>query len=144
MRKTSIAVILISIFLLAACNGSGDLTDTKTITAKNEENVIPFTIKTVKPEKIEIPQRSSFINLDELEQYGVRYGESKELSEEDLESLSKDEQQKDYVEVAKAYVKHELKQEPLFLDSRDGSYNPRSIIIGTKEGNVYLLKLQKW
>ena len=82
--------------------------------------------------------------MDQLEQYGIITGSSIEYTEADMGSFAKDDTQKDYVTVIKNYVQQELGQEAHYLDSVDGTYNPRRVVVGTKEGNTYLLELQKW
>jgi hypothetical protein len=58
--------------------------------------------------------------------------------------MSKDDAQKDYVTVVKNYVQQELSKEVSFLDSVDGTYNPRHVVVGTTKGDTYMFVLRKW
>ncbi|MBW4082930.1 hypothetical protein [Paenibacillus sp. S150] len=84
------------------------------------------------------------LNFDEMEQYGIVTGTSTEYTNTDLDQLAKNDLQKDYVAVIKDFVKQELKQEISYLDTVDGTFNPRSVVVGTTQGDIYLIELQKW
>lgn len=86
----------------------------------------------------------AFLNFDQLEQYGKITSTSLEYTEFELIKLAEDDAQKDYEVVIRNFVRQELNQEASFLDSVDGTYNPRSVVVGTKEGNMYSLRLRKW
>jgi hypothetical protein len=90
------------------------------------------------------PDNESFLNLDQLEQYRIITGTSREYTETDMANLAKDDMQKDYVAVIKNYMRQELGHEVSYLDSVDGTYNPRKVVVGTNEGNTYMLELRKW
>lgn len=79
-----------------------------------------------------------------MEQYGIVTGTSTEYTNTDLDQLAKNDLQKDYVAVIKDFVKQELKQEISYLDTVDGTFNPRSVVVGTTQGDIYLIELQKW
>jgi hypothetical protein len=90
------------------------------------------------------PDNVSFLNLDQFEQYRIITGTSREYTEADMANLAKDDMQKDYVAVIKNYMRQELGHEVSYLDSVDGTYNPRNVVVGTTEGNTYMLELRKW
>lgn len=91
-----------------------------------------------------VPADAPFLNLDELEKNGTMTATMPDYSDEDLKQLSKNESQKDYELVLKNYVSDELKQNMSYMDTVDGTYNPRKVVVGTQEGNVYFFILNKW
>lgn len=124
MKSSVLAICLLSFCLLSACE-------------KESKNAIENSLA-------ENVATEAFLNFDQLEQYGQITGTSLEYTEFELKKLAEDDEQKNYETVIRSFVKRELNQEASFLDSVDGTYNPRSVVIGTKEGNMYSLRLRKW
>jgi len=136
LKRSAVLLCLMALCIVSACtnesnNGSGF---NPTTNVSNESTNNDSTqLKT-----------NSFLNLDQLEQYHIVTGSSKEYTKADMVSLAKDDMQKDYVGVIKNYLQQELGQEASYLDSVDGTYNPRKVVVGTTDGNTYMFELRKW
>jgi len=90
------------------------------------------------------PNTMGFINLDELEKYKIITSNSLVYSVEDIQELAKNESLKNYEVVIKQYMTEKLGQTVSYIDTVDGTYNPRKVVVGTEEGLTYLLELRKW
>lgn len=135
MKKLAISLIITSLFLLVACqNDSKNVSSTGT----------GLSVNTPQGRETNATPADPFLNFDELERYGIVTGTSKEYTEDDLRRLVEDNSQKDYVVVIKNFVRQELGQEISYLDTVDGTFNPRSVVVGTAQGKTYLFDLQKW
>ena len=120
MRKTFIYLMVLALCLLVACGKQS-----------NRENKTGL-------------KNEPFLNIDLLGTYGIIEGSNKEYTTADMEHMAKEANQKDYVAVVKNYIKDELKQEISFLDSVDGTYNPKRVVVGTTTGKSYIFILKKW
>ncbi|MCU6708706.1 hypothetical protein M6D81_08240 [Paenibacillus sp. J5C_2022] len=144
MKAKIILIIAVSVLLLTACQNGGNNNPSPSDGGSNGSAVVEENNTTEsKPESME-PASVSFLNFDELEQYGTITATMPDYSDNDLKKLSKDESQKDYKVVIKKYVSNELKQNMSYMDTVDGTYNPRKVVVGTEEGNMYLFTLNKW
>lgn len=88
-------------------------------------------------------EKIAFINLDDYEKYGVVSSTGYRYSDDELKAFQQDKKRQDYVAVVKEFVEQELKSELSFLDTADGTYNPRRITVGTSDGAVYALTLNR-
>lgn len=135
MKRSVVLLCLMALFILSSCTKEDIANDPHSTTSTLHEltNIESTGSNT-----------ETFLNLDQLEQYRIVTGLSKVYSKADMDSLAKDDKQKDYAAVIKNYVQQELGQKASFLDSVDGTYNPRKVIVGTTDGNTYMLELRKW
>lgn len=85
-----------------------------------------------------------FHNLDAYEQYGIVGSTVLEYASKDLERMRGEPIRTDYVEVVRQFVEQELKSGLHFLDTADGTYNPRRVTVGTTDGRVYAFILNRW
>lgn len=86
----------------------------------------------------------TFINLDVLENSIKTTFVEFEYAEDELIEWSKQEKKRDYTNVIEDFVKQELKQTLSFIDSVDGTYNPKRMIIGTGDNKFYEVELNRW
>lgn len=149
MKTKIFLIITVSVLLLTAClnggnnplpsdgGGNGGAVVEKNNTTESKPDSILNNGEVAVDDK-------TVLNFDELEKNGTMTATAPDYSDEDLEELSKNESQKDYEVVIKNYVSNELKQNMSYMDTVDGTYNPRKVVVGTQEGNVYFFTLNKW
>lgn len=135
MKRSVVLLFLMALFILSSCTKEDTANDPQSTTSTLHE---PTNIESTGS------NTETFLNLDQLEQYRIVTGLSKVYSKPDMDSLAKDDTQKDYAAVIKNYIQQELGQKASYLDSVDGTYNPRKVIVGTTNGNTYMLELRKW
>ncbi|MGM0885005.1 MAG: hypothetical protein ACQEXQ_28680 [Bacillota bacterium] len=147
MNRSVMLLCLMAVCLLSACtkqNYYAPSSSNSTTSTSSETSASNAPSEPSEPTNSEQLETESFINLDQFEQYGIVTGSSMVYSEDDMNNMSKDDAQKDYVTVVKNYVQQELSEEVSYLDSVDGTYNPRHVVVGTTEGNTYMFVLRKW
>jgi len=113
-----VVVALMSVFLVAGCRSE--------------------------PENPRIAGELPLINLDAYESYGIVASTEFEYDEAQLRKWTNDPLRTDYVEVARQFADSELGSGLRFIDSADGTYNPRRVTIGTADGEVYALIMRRW
>lgn len=144
MNRTVVCICFMAVCLLSACTKENDKAAPSSNSTTSTSSVTNTPIPPSEPAKSEQLVDGMFMNLDQLEQYGIISGSAKHFSEDEMNQMSKDDAQKDYVTVIKNYVQQELNEEVNFLDSVDGTYNPRHVVVGTTDGNTYMFVLQRW
>lgn len=145
MKKLFCILIYISFCLLSGCQQAellgadeGLVQEIKEIQMKEKES------EQTQESDMEKDQEHVFLNLDELERYGVRLATVLEISSEELEERAKDETQKNYVTVVQEFMEQKLKKKVWFLNTIPGTYNLREMVVGTTDGEIYWLELAKW
>lgn len=134
MKKSLIFLCLAAICLLSACSE-----ENRSTSGPGPSGSAPIENGASGPWDSDQP----LLNLDDLGQYRILTGSGKNYTEADLERLAEDKRQQDYAAVIQHFVQHDLNREIRFLDSVDGTYNPREVVVGTTDGNVYKLSLRK-
>lgn len=130
MKRWLLVTTLTSILFISAC--------------KNNEDASQVSDKSQQKVSEQISSKTSFVNLDEYERYGLVTTTGMNYSTNELETFSKSKERKDYVSVVKDFVENQLKSQISYLDTVDGTYNPRRVTVGTASGSVYALTLNKW
>ncbi|WP_337033495.1 hypothetical protein [Paenibacillus illinoisensis] len=134
MKKSLIFLCLAAICLLSACSE-----ENRSASGPGPTETAPIDNGASGPrDSDQLP-----LNLDDLGQYRILTGSGKNYTEADLERLAEDKRQRDYAAVIQHFVQHDLNRKIRFLDSVDGTYNPREVVVGTTDGNVYKLSLRK-
>lgn len=87
----------------------------------------------------------SFIDFDKLSKQALRLTTTTgpDYSSDDLETMSQEDWRKDYTEVVKRYAEKNLFSEISFINSLDGFYNPKYVLVGNDNGLVYRVQLVK-
>lgn len=143
MNRSVVLLCLIAVCILSSCTKENNnaSSSNSTTSAPRETSASNAPSESTNSGQSET---ESFINLDQFEQYGIVTGSAKVYTEDDMKNMENDDTQKDYMMVVKNYVQQELGEEASYLDSVDGTYNPRHVVVGTTEGNTYMFVLRKW
>ncbi|MFD2745856.1 hypothetical protein ACFSTH_05905 [Paenibacillus yanchengensis] len=90
-------------------------------------------------------QQTDFVNYDELAELARRVTRftGPDYSDEQLNNMRKEDWRKDLEEVTRNFANEKLLIDVAFMFSLPDTYNPRSIVVGSTTGTIYLINLVK-